>query len=281
LAECVFSIMLDKDLPSLGQSFYLKVMSNPQLENGHLRIANEIWDALCRIRIRGEANQVLNFIIRKTYGYNKKWDRISLSQFASGTGICKQSICRAIKILIEMKLINQKATPNGSMYKFNKNIDEWKPLTKKRQGVAKRLKGGRLLVKRGVAKKRHTKDNITKDNIQKTICRDKNPDHPKFIKYYCDKYKETFKTKFAFDGGKDAKIIKTLLKQFDYDMLCEMALLFFKDDSEFVKGHTIGKFKFQSQALAEELKNPKISKEQKLIEEVSKEYDRRQKGNIY
>ena len=97
-------------------------MSNPQLENGHLRIANEIWDALCRIRIRGEANQVLNFIIRKTYGYNKKWDRISLSQFVCGTGVCKPSICRAIKILLNMKLINQKATPKGSMYNL---LDLW------------------------------------------------------------------------------------------------------------------------------------------------------------
>ena len=102
-----------------------------------------------------------------------------------------------------------------------------------------------------------TKETIQKKLLQKKIIRSDNTDHPKFIKYYCDKYKEKFKAKFIFNGGKDGNIIKTLLKQFDYDTLCRMAVLFFADDSDFVKGHDIGKFKFQSQALVEELKKPK------------------------
>ena len=56
-------------------------MANPQRENGHVDIANEIMDKLCRYRIPGEVRQVMDTVFRKTYGWNKKADRISLSQF--------------------------------------------------------------------------------------------------------------------------------------------------------------------------------------------------------
>ena len=81
-------------------------MANPQLENGHLKIANEIWDALCRIRIPGEQMQVLMVIIRKTYGFNKKSDGIPLSQFTEATGINRQNVIRAINGLLSKKIIN-------------------------------------------------------------------------------------------------------------------------------------------------------------------------------
>ena len=51
--------------------------NRPQIENGYTRIANEILDTLCMFSIPGECMQVLNCILRKTYGYQKKEDRIS------------------------------------------------------------------------------------------------------------------------------------------------------------------------------------------------------------
>ena len=56
-------------------------MASPQLKDGYVAIANEIMDALAHIRIPGEARQVLDVILRKTYGWKKKEDEISLSQF--------------------------------------------------------------------------------------------------------------------------------------------------------------------------------------------------------
>ena len=64
-------------------------MRSPQLENGHTRLANEIMEALCRFRIPGVERQVLDAIIRKTYGWHKKKDAISLSQFVEMTGVTK------------------------------------------------------------------------------------------------------------------------------------------------------------------------------------------------
>ena len=106
-------------------------MSNPQKENGFTAIANEIMEALARIRISGEARQILDFILRKTYGFNKKEDAISLSQFVLGTGLTKPTISRAIKKLMSMKLIDKKDNDIAYRYKFNKDYSSWKPLTKK------------------------------------------------------------------------------------------------------------------------------------------------------
>ncbi len=74
-------------------------MANPQKENGHVDIANEIMEALAGIRISGEEWQCLCVIFRKTYGWHKKEDWISLSQFNLLTKLKKPNIFRAIKKL--------------------------------------------------------------------------------------------------------------------------------------------------------------------------------------
>lgn len=117
--------------------------ANPQLENGYTSIANEIMDALCKIRIPGEAMQVLLFILRKTYGWNKKEDRISLSQFAVGTGLKKTTICKSLRKLEDMRLIitkkgkgiTQFGNEYSTSYCFNKIYLNWVPLPKKVKGI--------------------------------------------------------------------------------------------------------------------------------------------------
>ncbi|MBI5447822.1 MAG: replication protein [Gammaproteobacteria bacterium] len=64
-------------------------MVTPQCEDGYTKIANELLEALARIRIPGETHQVLDTVLRKTYGYGKKEDAISLSQFVLATGLSK------------------------------------------------------------------------------------------------------------------------------------------------------------------------------------------------
>ncbi len=107
-------------------------MANPQLENGYTKIANEILEALARIRIPGEARQVLDFVLRKTYGFHKKEDVISLSQIVLGTNLKKADACRAIRKLLLMNLIiiGKKATLKGKTYRFNKDFETWKPIKK-------------------------------------------------------------------------------------------------------------------------------------------------------
>ena len=139
-------------------------MASPQKENGYVPIANEIAEHLAKIRINGEAMQVLWVILRKTYGFNKKSDCIALSQFVSFTGLKKQTVCKAIVKLLTLKIITQKGNDIAKEYVFIKDFDLWKPLPKK-VTLPKKVKGVTQKGYKSNPKRvlQKTKDTITKD----------------------------------------------------------------------------------------------------------------------
>ena len=152
-------------------------MASPQKEHGYVPVANEIYDAFVRTRIPGEARQVLDLIIRKTYGYQKKEDAIALSQFVEKTGMRKPDVCRALAKLLTMNVIvSEKANDRFGVtkYSLNKNYEKWQPLAKKLTLVSEKanakIKKPLRHMKTPLAKKRHTKDkykdNTTKDNSE-------------------------------------------------------------------------------------------------------------------
>ncbi len=97
-----------------------------QLENGYTRIANEVLENLVNTPLLGAEFQVLLFIIRKTYGYNKKQDRISFTQFEKGTGISRQTINKTIKNLVAKGMIVKIYLPEGNIgYTFIKDQEKW------------------------------------------------------------------------------------------------------------------------------------------------------------
>jgi len=106
-------------------------MANPQSENGHVDIANEIMDALCRTKISSSEWSVLMCIIRKTYGWKKKEDKISISQLVTGTGLSRRMVIYALQNLESRKMIgitknrvfNEKNEVN--IIFFQKNYDLW------------------------------------------------------------------------------------------------------------------------------------------------------------
>ena len=139
----------------------------PQLEDGYTRIANELLDAIISNRIPGEQMQCFLFILRKTYGYQKKEDMIALSQFVEASGMSKAHICRSLKTLEEKNLIvAKKGNRITTTYCVNKNYKLWEALPKKvtlpkmEMPVAKN--GNETLPKMG-----HTKEK--KETLQKKI----------------------------------------------------------------------------------------------------------------
>lgn len=65
----------------------------------YTKIPNEIIEALCHVNLSSYESRVLWLILRKTYGFHKKTDWISLSQFSKETGIDRRNICKVIKKL--------------------------------------------------------------------------------------------------------------------------------------------------------------------------------------
>lgn len=146
-------------------------MSNPQKENGYTSVANEIFESLAKIRINGEARQVLDVVFRKTYGFQKKQDRIALSQFCDLTGLKKPNVCRAIKKLISMNIIIKIDTELGEVYSFQKDHDKWVPLSKKitSKSLSKKIMDVIEKDNASLSKKIHTKETTTKETTTKEI----------------------------------------------------------------------------------------------------------------
>ena len=141
-------------------------MADVQTENGFTQIANELLEALAKIRIPGEARQVLDVIFRKTYGFKKTSDRISLSQFCLATGINKPNICAALSTLKRINIIAQKDNTLGNIYKINKDFDTWQPLPKKIT-LPKKIIPVAQKDNLPLPKKIPTKETITKETITK------------------------------------------------------------------------------------------------------------------
>lgn len=80
-------------------------MANTDKEKGFTRIPNELYDALlCQKLSRAQLCAVL-YIIRKTYGFQKTEDSISIKKMASDTGYSRQSMLNVINDLEKMGII--------------------------------------------------------------------------------------------------------------------------------------------------------------------------------
>jgi phage replication O-like protein O len=80
-------------------------MSNPQIENGYTRIANELFEAIIKHPFSRREYAVLMCIIRCTYGFNKKEDAISGWQISEMTGIDRSHISKTINELSKNNII--------------------------------------------------------------------------------------------------------------------------------------------------------------------------------
>lgn len=143
---------------------------SPQKENGHVDIANEIVEALARTSFSSYESRILWCIFRKTYGWQKKEDWISISQFKEMTGLHPSHISRSLKLLIQKKIV----TKGGNKIAFNKFYSQWCELPKgvNTHHAQKVTKGGLKVTKGGnseLPKGAYTIDNPTIDTKQKTI----------------------------------------------------------------------------------------------------------------
>ena len=140
-------------------------MANPQKENGYTPIANEILEAIVKACLLGSEYQVLFYIIRKTYGYHKKEDRISLTQFEKGTGLSRPTVVKTLKNLMARNMIVKIYLPDENKgYSFVKDYDSWVVKTHllvKGKWVAS--KGVFTESGKGVLTHKRKKENNTKD----------------------------------------------------------------------------------------------------------------------
>ena len=106
-------------------------MANPQIEDGHVKLANEIVEHLSQINLSAYEWRVLWAIWRKTYGWHKKSDSISYTQFQQITGLKRWHIARAINRLKKRNIITVSGNKHRLDYSFQKDYEVWLTLPKK------------------------------------------------------------------------------------------------------------------------------------------------------
>jgi len=195
----------------VGESLRGK-MKSPQAENGHVDIANELVEAFYALQLSGNEWRVLWVIIRQSYGWHRKTDRISITQFQQRTGLKRRHIVRALNDLTERKIITKNVTTFITTYGFQKDYSQWHLLPKKTHSD---IFGNETVTNFGTHKRNKEKRNIassnSKDASQPSQKKDTDPRIKQLIDYFVQAVQETkeFKPMIA---AKDAAQVKRSLK---------------------------------------------------------------------
>lgn len=155
-------------------------MKAPQLKQGFIQIAtgkpdNDILLALIKENLTASELKIILLVIRKTWGYKKKEDWISLTQFQKYTGKSRPQVCNSIRSLVKRNiLVKRTLLGKGSLYSFNKQFKTWKTTSKveytgKVDKTTSKVHNTQL-----VKCTLHTKETIQKKLIQKKYTSVKN-----------------------------------------------------------------------------------------------------------
>lgn len=125
------------------------------MKKNFTQIENDIYEELLKINLSGTALACAFYLLRKTNGWNKESDQISLSQFCKAVNRSRPSVCKALE---QLRLVNiallvkkGKSREASNEWAFNKNFIKWKLVNKP------------LLVKK---KKRTSKQTVTRTSKQ-------------------------------------------------------------------------------------------------------------------
>lgn len=102
-------------------------MASPQLENGYTRTANELSEAIMQSDFSKRQLNILNLIIRMSYGCGKKSALFKYNDFEL-VGVYKADIKKELDYLTGVKVVSVDYIADLSMIEaaLNKNYDQWR-----------------------------------------------------------------------------------------------------------------------------------------------------------
>ncbi|WNC90930.1 replication protein [Paraburkholderia sp. FT54] len=96
-----------------------------QVEDGFTRVAHGIMEALALADLGKRHYKIMLVMCRQTYGYNKKADEVSLSQFHDKTGILPPNVSTAIEELVAMRVLIKTPGKYAACLAVNKAYAQW------------------------------------------------------------------------------------------------------------------------------------------------------------
>lgn len=156
---------------------------SPQTEEGFVRIANELMDAILSAGFSQRQLLVLLALIRKTYGYNKKEDDMSAAQIGKLCNMARTHVTSVLKQLADMNVIRKRPGEYGCVIAIQKDYTRWNLTVKAEQKTPQKTPSTKSVqvyqigtrdstksVQVDSTKSVHTIDNLPKDNLKRHIC---------------------------------------------------------------------------------------------------------------
>ena len=156
-------------------------MSTPQLEDGYVRIANALMEAVLAGGFAQRELLVLLTIMRKTYGFQKTEDDMSASQIGAMCKLARPHVTAVLNQLAQRNVITKRPGRFGSIVGIQKDHRKWMSLDQIAPASTDSVRGSTDSVHVPIqyagstdsvqvdsTDSVHTKDNLPKDNQQKT-----------------------------------------------------------------------------------------------------------------
>ena len=105
-------------------------MGSPQ-KDGFLKMPNEIVEQLAKINLSAYEWRTLCVLWRKTWGWQKERDKISITQFQKATGLERRHQARALKALVDKDIVTCTGNSFIHNYGFQKDYTKWKTIAYK------------------------------------------------------------------------------------------------------------------------------------------------------
>lgn len=109
----------------LAHVLHLPEHRGAQLEDGYMRVANELQRAITWARLTAYQRCVLDVVMWQTYGFNKSVDEIASSQFVTETGLDASDVRRTLNKLVEMNILVRGEGRYARSYSINKRHTTW------------------------------------------------------------------------------------------------------------------------------------------------------------
>ncbi|OUL79892.1 replication protein [Paraburkholderia hospita] len=134
---------------ALAEVIQMPEQRGAQLEDGYMRVANELARAITWARLTSNQRCILDVVMWQTYGFNKSVDDIARAQFAAETGIDPSDVRIVLNQLVELNIITRGDGRYARSYSINKRHATWN-LPEARKLVNKPgFKGGDSHLQRG------------------------------------------------------------------------------------------------------------------------------------
>ena len=125
----------------------------------YTKIPNDYLEWLCTQNLESSDFRVILFVFRKTIGWNKESDKISISQFMVGTNCCRRAVINSVERLVSSNaLVREKDRGKTNTYRLVHS----KTLLLVQSEVSTSASGGKKLVQANAPTIYNTKETIQK-----------------------------------------------------------------------------------------------------------------------